>query len=523
MLRPRLSMDPGDPPSGTRRGAALLLSLLVLLVLVVIMSQLNIATVTDARVSRNDLSLTAMDLAVESTLLDVQELLAADAESGAEGGGAAGDPFSEMGGGSAGGEESGPVDSRQDDWTKPTRPEVNGIRLRVLIQDEDSKLNVLTMLSEDEIEADKAFERVVRVLDTCRLGTKADIEEGDARALAETMREHLRNRKNSFLPRPTLLTDEEQNEDLGLPLSLREFVCLEGFNEDLFRDFYDEEGTVVHSIGSFLTCSTAVTTRDEMVAADAEGPDAPPGAPTGSGEDAAGEGEIAGAGESGAGDGGGSEGGGGSGGGGGGGPQSPTFGGQSGDQAGAGGPGGGGGGTSVKSGVAVNINTAPACVLKALMDDRDVPPRLWDRILEYRNEEDEEALGEDEEPPLDEWNEPVIVTKIFESLADLEEFEDYRDLEADVKGELQGLLTVESHVFSVFVTARKPTGVGGGFDLTKEEVEAEERSGQSLMRTVQSTLWRREGGDGWELVPLERWAVIDYMPFEVQDFPEEDR
>jgi len=90
---------------------------------------------------------------------------------------------------------------------------------------------------------------------------------------------------------------------------------------------------------------------------------------------------------------------------------------------------------------------------------------------------------------------------------------------------MQNLLTVQSNVFSIYVTARKPTGAGagGGFELTKEEVEEEERSGQSLTRTVRCCVWRREGSDGWECVPLERWEVLDYMPFEVLDFPKDDR
>ena len=511
-----------------RRGAALLLSLLVLLVLVAIMSQLNIATVTDARVSRNDLSLTAMDLAIESSLLEVTETLLADAEAAGEeegaGTGGEGNPFGgamgdAMGqGGGEGGGEGGSVDSRQDDWASPIRTEINGIRVRVLIQDEDSKLNALTMLSEDEVEAEKAFERVVRILDWCREGTKADIDGADARQMAEQMLEHLRNRTNSFLPRPVLLTDNEEEEDLGLPLSLREFVCLEAFTEDHFRDFRDEDDIIVHSIGSFLTCFTAVTTRDEL--ATDSGSSSP-----GAGGDAAAEpegssGPAIPGGQSG------NPGGGGGGGGGGAGEGGPDISGQASDALGSGSGSGGAPAGDGKAGVAVNINTTPSVVLKALMDDRDVDMRFWDAVIEWRNEEDEDATDEEEdEPPLDEFGEPIVIPKIFESLGDLDEFDDYRDLDALLKGELDNLLTVESHVFSIFITARKPTGVGAGMEFagSKEEIEEEERDGQALSRTVRCVVWRRETDDGWELVPLERWEVLDYMPFEVEDFPEEDR
>src|SRR5881392_3842220 len=68
-----------------QRGAALLLSLLILLVLVAIVIQINVSTGTDARVARNDVGLTGMDLATESALLQVYDKLKADAENTASG------------------------------------------------------------------------------------------------------------------------------------------------------------------------------------------------------------------------------------------------------------------------------------------------------------------------------------------------------------------------------------------------------------------------------------------------------
>ena len=44
------------------------------------------------------------------------------------------------------------------------------------------------------------------------------------------------------------------------------------------------------------------------------------------------------------------------------------------------------------------------------------------------------------------------------------------------------------------------------------------------MRTVRSVVWRRVLEDGSvQIVPLVRWEVLDYVPLEVQDFPDEDR
>ena len=49
-----------------RRGAALMLSFLVLIVLIVIVQQISYSAKTDARVSRNEETLIAMDQAIES-------------------------------------------------------------------------------------------------------------------------------------------------------------------------------------------------------------------------------------------------------------------------------------------------------------------------------------------------------------------------------------------------------------------------------------------------------------------------
>jgi hypothetical protein len=41
------------------------------------------------------------------------------------------------------------------------------------------------------------------------------------------------------------------------------------------------------------------------------------------------------------------------------------------------------------------------------------------------------------------------------------------------------------------------------------------------MRTVRTVVWRRSGDDGVEIVPVLPWEVLDYSPFEIQDFPED--
>lgn len=549
-------LRPSSAPDS--RGAALMLALLVLFVLVAVAFQIRITTDTDARVGRNQIGLTRIELSIESALIQLFDQLAMDAEAGA-GGGAGGDaggmglgggmdsmamdPFgmAGMGGGdpAAGAMGGGAAtDSKNDDWARPQRSEINGVRLRILVQDEESKLNVLSMLTEDEEEAEKAFRRVARVLEFCRKGTAYEIDTGQAYEMAEQMRDYMLYRSEQFLPRPELLTDAEDggssmggmDEAIGLPLTLREFILLPAFEEDQFRDFVDEDGGVVHSIESFLTIWTGLSTAaalPEEATLGAGGTD-PPADPAGGVQDPAGAGS-----------------GGGSGGGSGAGPSLNTAvagmgaggpgGGDEGGEADGGLPGGGGVSSAASSplGVAVNINTAPNAVLHGLMDDRDVEMRFWDEIVEYRNllEEDEELGGlgdalEEEEALLDEWGEPVEDKKIFEDLEELVEIYGWENLEPVVQAEVRNLLTVESHVFSVYVTGRILTGSEDSelAMLDPSEVERIEREGNALTRTVRCVIWRRPGDDGSvEILPLIRWEPIDYVPWEVQDFPDEER
>jgi flagellar basal body-associated protein FliL len=534
------------PSSRSRSGAALLLSLLILLVLVAIVIQIKMTTSTDARVARNDVGLTTMDLAVESAILQVEDQLKTDAGSATDpsSAGAAGAvpgaaapaaPADPAGAAGAGGQQAA-TDSRKDEWARPQRTSINDIRLRALVQDEDSKLNVLNMLNPDEKEAQAAFDRVVRCLDLCREGTRADIDARTAEEMARAMLEYMTQRRNSKVPRAELLSDDPQAEDQGMPRSLKEFSLLPPFDESHFRDFRDEDGLIVHSIGSFLTVWSSIATVGELQKSGGNG--AASAAAAGGAAAAAGTGGAAG-GAGGAQTGGGKSGSGGAQAGGGSGGQSGGSGGAAGGAGagggnaagGAAGAAGAGGSTRLEAGgYAVNVNTAPVAVLKSLFDDRDLPPRFWDRLIEYRNleeeKEPEEATTEEVEPALDEFGEEILDRRIFDNLAELSEVDGYQELSAEIQGRLSQLLTVESRVFSIFVIARRSTGVEG--DMTdsyasREEFEASEQSGDSLLRVVRCVVWRHKQDDEIEIVPLVRWEVLDYVPYEVLDYPDEDR
>lgn len=520
-LRPLRSRHP------RRRGAALLLSLLVLFVLVAIVFQINVTVGTDARMARNDVGLTGMDLAIESAMLRVLDELKQDGEAAATGGGAGGmgaglpGGGGGAGGGGAGGAEGGEEggggsaasDSREDGWGKPQQTSFDemSVRLRILVQDEDSKFNVLAMLSEDEDVAEEAFERVVRILDLCREDTDSDIDRGEAERMARAMQEHMQRRADSEVPMTEMLTYDDERRDIGLPLTLREFEVLEPFDRSHFRDFREEDRTIVHSLGSYLTVWSALTTAGEAGAA-------------GAGQ--AGAGGAAAAGAGGQGDEEGGEGG----------EPGITQNEDGTTTASAGGGGGRGTGGDLSQGPgeltggsfgwSVNVNTAPAAVLKGLFDSRDVNPRFWDEVIRYRNEEEEQddEDEEDVEPVFNERGEEVVPLQIFDEPKELGEIEGWLDLEGAARRDINDMILTQSQVFSIYITAIRTTGAEEGWvDADETLDEFENSQGNQLVRTVRAVYWRRQTGEEVVMTPVVRWEVLDYVPFEVLDFPEDDR
>jgi len=505
-----------SPSSGAsgRRGAALMLSFMVLMILILILAQIRYSTDTAARVGRNEETIAVMDSAIESCMLQVFEDLKTDAASGGDS--AAADPTGGAGAGglegaAAGGGDSGPTDSKEDEWAKPQRTDVNEIQLRILIQDEDSKFNVLSVLTKDEEEADKALDRLTRVIEWARKGTREEIDGSTARRMATAMKEFMERRKDQVLPRPELLSDLEDDDDIGLPLSLDEFIALdpELFDPDYFRDYVDENDQVVHSLGSFLTVWSYVGTADEAgtLARQASGETAAQDEPGQDEGDQPGEGDGSQDGEA-------SDDG----------STTASAGGEApqGQGAPGAGSGGAGGQGDTPPGWAINVNTAPGAVLHALMDDRSLPYRFWDDVVQYRNEKDD-TVEDNDDPPLDEYGREIVVHRYFKSVEDLSEIDGWDLLEPIVQGELRGLLKTQSQVFSIFVTARKPTGEEQIDPFSRrDDIEREEENWQGLVRTVHAVVWRRTVGEGEvEVVPLVRWEVLDYVPYEVLDFPED--
>jgi hypothetical protein len=400
------------------------------------------------------------------------------------------------------------------------------------VQDENSKINVLGMLTADEQEAEKAFQRVVRVIDLFREGTKEDIPTFEAQDMAQLIRDTLLRRRESPLPRPRLVTDDPQRPDLGMPLTIREFAGVLPFKESHFRDYRDEDGKVVHSLASFLTLVSSLESlaeRNERLSG------APGGAGAGAGGGGGGGGGAAGPTDGSGGAGGGSAGQGSGGAGSPSGAGSGALGGSGGQVSGlgtAGGTAGQAAGSGANGGVqmvlgAVNLNTAPGAVLKSLFDDREVPTKFWDEVIEYRNEEVEPEPGlEQEEPPVDEFGEEIIERQIFTNIDQLLELDGWYQLTPEAQADVARMVGVTSDVYTIYVTARRATGRGTEMQfgsLTREDQEKFEESGLNQTRTVRCTIWRRSGEEGVQIVPIERWELVDYRPYEILDFPDDER
>lgn len=440
----------------------------MLIVLVAIVYQINTVTQTDARVTRNEITRSQMDHAIQSVFMQMYEDLAEDgrgAQASEDGGAGAADPTAAAAAG-AGGEGSGPprnpdtVDSQMDRWFTPQSTNFGDIQIRIFVRDENSKYNVLNMLNEDEELAEEAFQRVVRILVKCRGETDFEISQGDAEQMATAMRDYMVDRRSmQDIPKGIFLTGDEENQDRVLPLTFREFRMLEPFEDHMFRDFFGESDERIHSLEAFFTVFSSPAVGSE---------EANSGIPVADG------------------------------------------------------------------GWGVNVNTAPLAVLSGLIDSREIDYRVWDEIRDYRNEEEEPVEDEenedgidevDPEPLKDEFGEDIIQKKIFDSLDELEELNQFKDLGPEEKTTVRDVLAVESQVFEVILAARISTSADAEQRLefeTRREQEEYFRSGLHLVRIVRTVVWRRSTEDDVVIVPLIPWEVIDNAPLQVLDFPPDE-
>jgi len=462
-----------NTPLESERGVILILAMLVVLVLACVVVQLFFTTTVNREITEHQKIAYPMAMAARGALLQAQAVLiqdlqnqAADAGTGDEGGdtGTGGDTGGDTGdepgggpgidGGDGGGEEpageSGAnSDSLVDEWARPGAIAVmtsNELDVKVVIRDEDSKFNILSIVAKDEEYAEECRDRLARLIDTFREDTRADVSMSTADRLVDSMVKWFEgNRDTDRFPKPKIKTgpkDEEpetlDRDEINFPLSIEELQMCEGMTPEILFGF-QEKGERIPGLIEFITCHSNLI-FDEIPTDEEEIEDDPYGNETGGEEE-----------------------------------EDPPPGGETGDE-------------EEEPEVAIetnngriNINTAPLPVLRALMDDSEITNSVLERIIEFRDkaiEAYEKSLERDWEldnPDDEDEDEDFIFTDPAEVIERVEDyFETSFNLEKDAEEKFASLLTVTSNVFTIYVSVRK--------------TEA------NLCQNFRAVIWRRSGG-----------------------------
>ncbi len=465
------------PENRRQSGIALLMTLLVFLILAAVVYELTSRSTIDYLVAKNDAEAAKMELAIESVLLDTYDTLRSDAEADSASASpeAASLPSSDSG--AEGSAPTGPSDSREDEWARPIEATLGDVRVTVTLEDENRKFNLLTLLSPHEEFQKESLERLIRLLDRFREDTDFDLDSSAAETLATSLLNYMKGvQRRIEVPRPSLASDasaSEKDKVFSPFLTLDELLLVEGFTEELMYDRRDERDAeiVIPGLNSVLTVWSALQSPQEQSSAAGSSPPPP---------------ET---------------------------PQAPT--------AAAASTG------SSPVGIKININTASRPVLRSLLSEQEFPPDVIEAIIRYRNlEKEEEEEDSSFDSPAFELNElygeDVVPREFYASLGDLDKVVEYKNFsDPNAKAKLQSLVGVQSDVFSIYLTATLLKDDGGeGLDTETGE-EAEEDTGKIVHR-VRSVVWRRQGANGTEIVPILRWEVRRDKKYEIRDFKKED-
>ncbi len=519
------SADPIAPrPSDPEGGMALLMVLILSILLYAMVTELVTTSQTAQLVGENDLLVARMQNHADYVLLEVEDLLlqdmqAAAAQAEGAGAGAGGLPGGAPGagagaapGGAAGGEEeeeedpAAVADGSQDAWFEPTGYPDDDITTYVLVEPENSKFNVLALVSPDEDFAELSHKRFVRLLDELREGTDFDVTRADAERIATALVDWMNSRSRSeSLPRMPLKSDEEdERRDISLMLQLDEMLLLPVVTDELFFDKV-LDSRVIPGLESVLTVYTALAFD--------------PGDPEENARQAAAN-RASGANPAGTNPGGANAGG----------AASGTGGAQAGAVPGAGGAGGTGGtgGTGATpggteegppelhgEGIRINVNTAQRAVLRCLFDPSEIPDAVIDAIIRWRNEpveEDPSAPGSSSVPEDylgDVRSGSGPKRQMFTTIEQLEdEIEEFRNLaDPALKQAFSDLLTTKSDVFTVHVAS-----------LHKRNEETR----TYVMQRERSVLVRIDDGETGKMYPLVLHELRSGLRIMASDILEED-
>ena len=479
------------PRRGSESGVVLILALFVILILLVIVPQFRYSARVERELAFNDVQDLQMESLARAGLMRARAALLVDLtddQSEGEDFGDTGGPDTGGGGGggatnggsgadgSTGGAEGGGsqptglhVDSLDEVWANGEFAleigEDSGFKTRIVISDEDSKLNLLLLFAEDENYRKEWRQRLERALDLMRDGEPDDLSLSDASDLLDRIEKWMQgDRHDEELSTAPLASGDWRNmvgKPVHAPLSLSELCLAGGVKPTLLHGFgigEDEQYKWIPGLEQTLTVWSNVEMAEE------KSPDDPNVQDPDVSNDKRARPEAQG----------------------------------------------------VNNG-RININTAPIWVLKSLFPDNEVPYASWDKFAEFRKEQLEELKrertelanasdDEKERRKQDEAKEPEQATYPFKTIDDLRKVEGFSPDSSSMTPErwnkLASYLSVESNVFRITVM------VGS--------TEARRR-----YYVARSVVWRREEGDDSRCIPIVPFERVPTSASDMQEFVKE--
>ncbi len=477
------------PARRAEEGVVLVLALFVIMILLVIVPQFRFSASLDRELARNDVQDVQMEslaraaiLRAEAALLvdledDLSKSDAAGADDGSEfggdgalgGGGAGGATGSSDGAsGSGGSGKSGThVDSLDEVWANHqlslSLGEDSGFKTRIVVSDEDAKLNLLLLFAADQEYRTEWRDRFERMIDLMRDGEPEDLSRGEADDLLRRIEKWVEGDRpgDELATAPLASGDWHETLDRRVlaPLSLAELCLSGGIKPTLLHGFDVGESDDRHRV---LGLEQGLTVWSNLEYKD-------PGAE----ETAASNATV------------------------------PAAGTNTSQEA-----------PAMNNG-RVNVNTAPLCVLKSLFTDNEVPYAAWDQYDEFRKQRLEEIERERKDlenasdaekknkRKTDEADEPTYPLHTVDDLRRMDGFSpDSSSVTPENWTKLSSYISVESNVFTITVM------IGT-------------RGPSRRFYVARAVVWRRTEGDAPACIPIVPFERIATSAADVADFAKE--
>ncbi len=492
-----------DARAHGEQGVILILVMLVVLILACVMVQLFFDTSVNKEITHHQKIKTPMKMAALGAFLQAKAVLLQDMESpsggedemgedaGGEGmGQGEGDEGSESGseengmGEDGSGDATANTDSLVDEWARPGAITVmtsNDLDVMVLVRDEDSKFNLLSVIAKDEEDAEESRIRLSRLIDTFRESTKGDVSGAASERIVDELVEWLEgNRDRERFPTPLIKTgaddvapDRLEDEPIHFPLTVEELQMCQSLTKEILFG-YKDGGERIPGLVEHITCYSnlifdSVPEDEEEAEDDSFGEEPSPEEDEPPGSDEEGDGEEEDEEES-----------------------EPV---------------------ETNSG-RVNINTASYAVLRGLMDESEIPNSVLEKILEFRGkaieayEDLQDREGEFGGLIDEEEDEDFIFTTPAEVFERVEEyFNTTFNLDDDAEETFTSLLATTSNVFTVYISVRT--------------------SGGKLSQNYRAVIWRWSGtasetgemDEDEEETMTGESQIITLVPLELYPYP----